>query len=308
MTRPVGFIDEELFEEVCRNVSPNQCFISLHHFGESLLHPKLPTLIQIAGDHGLHTGLSCNAVYLRDELTRKLIDSGLSSITFNLDSFSTDTYQHIRGTHHTAENNLKAIETFTEVNRRQTQPCLVSVQMIAMRSNRKEWKKILAWAKQIGLDRALVVQFGQWDFSDEEALKLADLGTRKLYDVPCSVRWESVSILWDGTVVPCCRDYNGDLPMGNVAIDSLEKIWCASLFEKLRFDQISFKRCCACWQSWPYRVNKREEIGFKSFHNGSNSSSEMMLEWTPDGALARYKSIGFPVKFRIERQKENVNE
>ena len=33
-----------------------------------------------------------------------------------------------------------------------------------------------------------------------------------------------MGVLWDGTVVPCCLDHEGDIPLGNLFHDPLEKI------------------------------------------------------------------------------------
>ena len=35
---------------------------------------------------------------------------------------------------------------------------------------------------------------------------------------------EQIAILVDGTVVPCCLDNNGDIPLGNILKESLEDI------------------------------------------------------------------------------------
>lgn len=35
---------------------------------------------------------------------------------------------------------------------------------------------------------------------------------------------DQVGVLWDGTVVPCCLDHEGDVPLGNLYEASLEEI------------------------------------------------------------------------------------
>lgn len=35
---------------------------------------------------------------------------------------------------------------------------------------------------------------------------------------------EQIAILVDGTVVPCCLDNNGDIPLGNIFEQTIEKI------------------------------------------------------------------------------------
>ena len=40
----------------------------------------------------------------------------------------------------------------------------------------------------------------------------------------CLALKEQIAILVDGTVVPCCLDNNGDIPLGNILKESLEDI------------------------------------------------------------------------------------
>ena len=43
--------------------------------------------------------------------------------------------------------------------------------------------------------------------------------------VPCTFLWYSMSIRWDGMVVPCCIDLSGEMPVGDVKKESLLDIW-----------------------------------------------------------------------------------
>lgn len=40
----------------------------------------------------------------------------------------------------------------------------------------------------------------------------------------CNGTTEQAGILYDGTVVPCCKDYDGNIPLGNINNNSLEEI------------------------------------------------------------------------------------
>ena len=35
---------------------------------------------------------------------------------------------------------------------------------------------------------------------------------------------DQIGVLWDGTVVPCCLDHEGDIPLGNLYAQTLEEI------------------------------------------------------------------------------------
>jgi radical SAM protein with 4Fe4S-binding SPASM domain len=51
---------------------------------------------------------------------------------------------------------------------------------------------------------------------------------------PCHRLWSTLTILWDGTVVPCCFDFHGKLPVGNVRERSLLEIWNGKPMQDLR--------------------------------------------------------------------------
>jgi radical SAM protein with 4Fe4S-binding SPASM domain len=41
-------------------------------------------------------------------------------------------------------------------------------------------------------------------------------------------------VLWDGTVLPCCVDYNASLKLGNAFEDSVQDLWRGREIERLR--------------------------------------------------------------------------
>ena len=52
--------------------------------------------------------------------------------------------------------------------------------------------------------------------------------------VPCMRLWTGLNVHFDGTVVPCCIDYNEEIKLGNVNTQSLEEIWNGEPFRLLR--------------------------------------------------------------------------
>jgi radical SAM protein with 4Fe4S-binding SPASM domain len=69
----------------------------------------------------------------------------------------------------------------------------------------------------------------------------------------CYFPWHSVSILWDGSVVPCCRDYNGVEIIGDLNNQSLEEIWNGEKMKNLRKElvsgRITNKLCNPCQEA-----------------------------------------------------------
>jgi len=72
---------------------------------------------------------------------------------------------------------------------------------------------------------------------------------------PCPRLWHSMQILSNGQVVPCCIDYEGLEPMGNVREWHLKEIWNNQRFQWIRrmhverrFDEIPLCKDCTLWR------------------------------------------------------------
>jgi len=125
-----------------------------------------------------------------------------------------------------------------------------------MKHNEHEVPEFLRWAKQVGVDRANVIDpcvrtvaeghellpaDKRYWFYDEDAFAQGVLKPKHLPNNECTWIWNSVTVNWDGTVVPCCRDPNGLHQMGNVFETPLSEIWNG---ERMR----SFRRRVASQQ------------------------------------------------------------
>jgi len=60
-----------------------------------------------------------------------------------------------------------------------------------------------------------------------------------------------IQINWQGIVVPCCYDYNQDVPLGNAALQTVEEIVCGEPYKELRrchkdmtFDDVPYCNRC----------------------------------------------------------------
>jgi radical SAM protein with 4Fe4S-binding SPASM domain len=75
-----------------------------------------------------------------------------------------------------------------------------------------------------------------WDGTND-AINVLRLEKPSARPLPvCDKPWTSVTILWDGRVVPCCFDYDGILTLGNVNEQSLAEIWNGPKLKALRTD------------------------------------------------------------------------
>lgn len=72
---------------------------------------------------------------------------------------------------------------------------------------------------------------------------------------PCPRLWNTFTVHFDGTAVPCCIDYRQQMPLGNVNECSAEAIWRGDGLDRLRqmhiegrWDEIPLCRDCKVWE------------------------------------------------------------
>jgi radical SAM protein with 4Fe4S-binding SPASM domain len=72
--------------------------------------------------------------------------------------------------------------------------------------------------------------------------QLEDVARRqRMNEFPCVYPWHSVSVTWEGKVVPCCRDVDEAVILGDLRKDPLEKIWNDEPIRQLRREFVSSK-------------------------------------------------------------------
>jgi radical SAM protein with 4Fe4S-binding SPASM domain len=91
----------------------------------------------------------------------------------------------------------------------------VYVSMVITSDNQHE---VEMFKKQWGKN-AIFGEFKNWGGARHD--KLEKTGKRK----PCPSLLNSITILWDGRVVPCCLDFDGKLILGDVNKQTLTEIW-----------------------------------------------------------------------------------
>jgi len=93
---------------------------------------------------------------------------------------------------------------------------------------------------------------------------------------PCQRLWTGLNVHFDGSVVPCCIDYNEEQVLGNINTDTLQQIWSGPEFVKLRrlhasgrWNEVSMCRKCVVHEyqfkeSWvKYWLNRQVKVTVK---------------------------------------------
>ena len=216
--------DEDFFNFVISTEA-----LTLHGFGEPILDPHIVKRVKLATDKGLKTYFSCNPLNMDDALFERLLDAGIGYIKYSLDGINEETLQKFRGKKMSIEEIYNRINKSVETIKQGGYKTVLVLTMIKFKSNQdqtekflKEWndKEVFAYVKS---------SHNSW-YSDEVPAQKQSHYMRSFCEYP----FMSMTILYDGTVVPCSLDFDGALPLGDSKKNSLKEIWDGEPFRNFR--------------------------------------------------------------------------
>jgi radical SAM protein with 4Fe4S-binding SPASM domain len=238
MTRPTGFMDRALFDRLIDEIAPHQIRwkpLTLHNLGESALHPELVALVALAAARGLPTELSSNPGFVPLELYRALAGAGLSRLVLDIDGLDVATLENARGKAVRAARafeNLDAILKDREAASA-ARPEIV-LQMIRLDVNRHQHAEFLERYGTLWLPGVEAYLKDADANTDVSVGHRVFVGAQRPRPMLCRAPWRSVVVLWDGRVVPCCHDANGETILGDLNQSSLAEIWSGPAASELR--------------------------------------------------------------------------
>jgi radical SAM protein with 4Fe4S-binding SPASM domain len=224
VVRSKKLIDLELFRRIIEQVAPLTEQVCFHLMGDPLVHPKLKDLVQICHHFGVPIFFVTNGVLLKKMQAELLLHSAFRQVNFSLHSFK-DNFPDRDPTEY-----LNRIFTFTEsafVNRpdlfinyrlwnlNDPRGTLTDNLDILTRIEKRFALKItnnldVQKKKSVHLSNRLYLHFDtEFVWPGLERAVLGSHGT-------CYGLSSHFGILVDGTLVPCCLDKEGAIPLGNV--------------------------------------------------------------------------------------------
>jgi radical SAM protein with 4Fe4S-binding SPASM domain len=236
MTRPLGFMTEETFNIVHRELKKFGIKkIYLHFQGEPLLNKLTPQFAMALKKDGFEVGIFTNGQAFNDKNIEELARAEIDLIRFSVDGASEETYQQNRvgGKFEKVYENMKKV-----ADAHKGKKTRIEWQFLVLKNNENEVETARRMAKEIG------VHFFTKGFRES----VPEFATEnpnyraKYHKKPCKDIYHQLGIYWNGDVVPCCYDVDGKEIMGNLLEQSLKDIWNSERYRNFRKMVDNFKK------------------------------------------------------------------
>lgn len=218
--RAARFVEREEFKEIIEKIKHLTDYVYLHVMGEPLLHPDLPQLIDIAKNRGMKVAITTNGTLL-PEVGEALILHGVYKVNISVHSFEDgsreDYLSYIDGCSAFADkaSDSGVLTTLRLWNKGVDEGRNIDTVAILHEKFVGDW---IYGPRGARIRHKLHLEEGErFDWPDMSA---PDYGER----VFCHGLGDHFAILSDGTVVPCCLDREGNIPLGNIFEEDIDSI------------------------------------------------------------------------------------
>ena len=254
-TRKKGKIDSETLEIALQRLKEAGVnHVTLHTIGDPLANPRLNEIFIELRKYKIKTSISTNGLLMHKHVdTLKDFLDICPSIRFSIDGVTKKTYEKIRAKGNWGEliRNLDLTNKYLRTSGLST-----NINMTISKDNFNEIGRFVIFFKKY-------VSYPHLDFSFTlvnslcpdnsyfHSVNLLPKNTHK--NKMCHmVSGETSYLLFDGNVSVCCRDYTGELIIGNIKDSSLEEIRKSKKLKALQKAHINgnldnYKLCKTCF-------------------------------------------------------------
>lgn len=240
--RPKGFMTPETFGRVLEEVAPLAEQVCLHLMGEPLMHREFAAFVDACAAKQVKIFLVTNGVLLREKHSEILLSPAFRQINFSLHSFFDNFPEKDPGPY------LERVFEFTERAFDDRPDLYINYRLWNLEHVRGTGEKNREMLQRI--ERRFCAKVG--DDLDVRTRKSRHLKNRLYLHFDTEFIWPDLNlpvlgergtchglsthfgILVDGTVVPCCLDKEGAIPLGRVGERPLVEILASHRAEEIR--------------------------------------------------------------------------
>lgn len=223
-SRNKEFMSVENFEDIINKIHNHTNLVALHVKGEPLVHNQLEDILKILEKYNLKANITTNGTLIKEKLEILKKSKAVKQINFSIHSIMQNgniNKQYLKDIFESVEElesvmisyrlwNLQSIKD-NDINRGiiETIENYYNIQNLKQQLIENEFFKIR--------NNLFINQDIEFTWPDINKETIIESGR-------CLALKDQVAILVDGTVVPCCLDNNGDIPLGNIFKEKFEDI------------------------------------------------------------------------------------
>jgi radical SAM protein with 4Fe4S-binding SPASM domain len=228
---------KKLLNDAVRNGTKS---IRFTYINEPLIRQDIDSFVKSANEIGiLDTIITTNGTLLTEEMSKKLIESGLTKINVSLDAVTKETYEKVRvggDFDKTVQNIKNFLKIRDSLNKKLPK---LGVSFVRTKMNEHEYLDFIKYWEKIA-DHVSIQNptnpFGKGKFHDPTKGKdfFPDEKTKSPKLHKCPEPFKRMTVRGNGDVLGCCSFYAVDLVVGNWKNESITDIWNGEKMKQLR--------------------------------------------------------------------------
>lgn len=231
-SRKQEFIDKEKFTHIIKSIKPYTDYVYFHLMGEPFLNKEMEYFLDVCQENSLKVNITTNGTLIKKVKDALIISPALRQINISLHSFEAN--ENYSDFNEYIDNIVSFVKEASEksniicslrlwnLDTKYTASNNMNVDIFKLLEDEFKvncnLKESLKEKNSFKLKNNVYLSMGEkfkWP-----SLKAEELGERAF----CYGLRDQIGILVDGTVVPCCLDSEGSIPLGNIYKDTLDEI------------------------------------------------------------------------------------
>ena len=249
-------LDDNILDKLFADFKKNKLNSLMISASEPLLYKKLDAVLQRAKDSEImDIFLFTNGTLLNEKNSKMLLESPLTRLFISIDAATEETYNKVRipvskrllkqNRLAKLEDNIKNFIHLRDNVYKKTLP-LVRTSFVALNINKKEidtfinkWQNIV---DSVEIQKKVV----PYSAFEEARLNSIKSEIKIIKDYDCKEPWGYMTIWSNGTVSPCCTTFGRNIPIGNIANQTISELWKSKNMHSIRenFGQNAPKDVC----------------------------------------------------------------
>ncbi len=257
VTRKKELIDLESIEHIFQEIKDYTDYIYLHVKGEPLLHSQIDKILDLANQNHLKVNLTTNGTLLLDKIEILKDKDNLHKINISLHC-ENNKDNYLENIFTARDNYLKnktvIYRLWTLKNHRFDKKSEEIVRKIAT-----HYKLSTDVVDKIYKEKNIKIGTNLYIDKDNEFIWPNTFSNMET-DGYCYALKTQIAILVDGTVVPCCLDSDGKVPLGNIYQESFQDIINGKEFQNLKKSFTDRKPCTELCRKCSFKNRFQQKV------------------------------------------------